>query len=218
MPQIPFGAESFANNPDPRCPCVLVLDVSGSMMGQPIEQLNDGVQYFQQDLLSDPQAARRVEVATVTFGPVNVLHDFVGAESFQPPMLATQGDTPMGAAIAEAIRLVEDRKRVYQQNGIMYFRPWIFLVTDGSPTDQWKAAAMAVREGESREKFAFFAVGVQGADMNTLAQISSRQPLRLDGLRFREMFAWLSASMKSVSASRPGTAVELPVPVGWGSV
>jgi uncharacterized protein YegL len=218
MPQIPFGAESFADNPDPRCPCVLVLDVSGSMMGQPIAQLNDGIQFFQQDLLGDVQAARRVEVATVTFGPVNVLHDFVGAESFQAPMLTTQGDTPMGAAIGEAIRLVEDRKRVYQQNGIMYFRPWIVLVTDGSPTDQWKAAAMAVREGESRGKFAFFAVGVQGADMDTLAQISTRQPLLLKGLRFRDMFKWLSASMKSVSASRPGTAVDLPTPTGWASV
>lgn len=218
MSQIPFGTESFADNPDPRCPCVLVLDVSGSMMGEPIAQLNQGLQFFREELLSDQQAARRVEVATVTFGPVQVLHDFVGAESYQPTNLSTQGDTPMGAAIEQAIRLVEDRKRVYQENGIMYFRPWIFLITDGSPTDSWKAAAMAVHEGESRGKFAFFAVGVSSADMGILQQIAKRQPLKLDGLRFREMFAWLSASMKSVSASAPGTAVALASPDGWASV
>ena len=218
MPQIPFGTESFADNPDPRCPCVLVLDVSGSMMGEPIQQLNDGLQHFREELLSDSQAARRVEVATVTFGPVRVVHDFVGAELYQPAMLSTQGDTPMGAAIEQAIRLVEDRKRVYQEHGIMYFRPWIFLITDGSPTDNWRTASAAIHEGESRGKFAFFAVGVSSADMGTLEQIATRQPIKLQGLQFREMFAWLSASMKSVSASAPGTAVALPAPTGWASV
>ncbi|MDB4912389.1 MAG: hypothetical protein JWM95_33 [Gemmatimonadetes bacterium] len=216
--QIPFGTNSFASNPDPRCPCVLVLDVSGSMSGAPIQQLNDGLQFFREELLADPQAARRAEVAMVTFGPVSVLQDFVGAESYQPPHLTTQGDTPMGAAILQAIQLVQDRKRVYQENGIMYFRPWIFLITDGAPTDAWKNAAMAVREGEAASKFAFFAVGVKGADMDVLAQIAPRGPMQLEGLRFREMFAWLSASMKRVSASAPGDKVDLPVPVGWASI
>ena len=218
MAQIPFGTDDFAANPDPRCPCVLVLDVSGSMSGAPIQQLNDGLQHFREELLADPQAARRVEVATVTFGPVNVLHEFVGAESYAPAQLVTQGDTPMGAAIIQAIQLVQDRKRVYQENGIMYYRPWIFLITDGSPTDQWQPAAMALREGEAAGKFAFFAVGVQGADMAVLNQLAPRGAVALQGLRFRELFAWLSASMKRVSTSNPGEKVDLPVPAGWASI
>ena len=46
--QVPFGSESFADNPEPRCPCVLLLDTSGSMAGQPIRELNDGIQAFKQ--------------------------------------------------------------------------------------------------------------------------------------------------------------------------
>ncbi len=216
--QIPFGAESFANNPDPRCPCVLLLDVSGSMSGEPIRQLNDGLNQFRNELVSDGLAARRSEIAIVTFGPVNVVSDFVGAEAFLPPVLQPQGDTPMGAAILQAVQLVQNRKKVYQDNGILYFRPWIFLITDGAPTDDWQSAAMVVREAEAANKFAFFAVGVQTANMEILRQISTREPLKLDGLRFRDLFAWLSSSMKLVSASTPGTAVALAPPSGWAAV
>ena len=60
-----------------------------------------------------------------------------------------------------------------------------------------------------------------GLGKNTLAQISVREPLRLSGLRFRDLFQWLSSSMKSVSRSTPGTDVPLTnpaVPGGWASV
>jgi hypothetical protein len=68
------------------------------------------------------------------------------------------------------------------------------------------------------KRFAFFSIGVQGADMKTLAQISVRQPLPLQGLQFRELFSWLSSSLRSVSRSTPGTEVVLEAPKGWTSV
>ncbi|MGQ7189696.1 hypothetical protein ACUODJ_46935, partial [Escherichia sp. HC-CC] len=61
-------------------------------------------------------------------------------------------------------------------------------------------------------------IGNQGADMKTLAQISVRQPLPLQGLQFRELFSWLSSSLRSVSRSTPGTEVVLEAPKGWTSV
>ena len=124
----------------------------------------------------------------------------------------------MGAAIEQALAMVEERKLEYRANGISYYRPWIFLITDGSPTDDWQAAAAAVRAGEAAKKFAFFAIGVQGADIETLGQISVRAPLSLDGLKFQEMFVWLSSSLSSVSQSTPGTDVALESPQGWASV
>jgi uncharacterized protein YegL len=124
----------------------------------------------------------------------------------------------MGSAIEAALQSLEQRKSLYRSNGISYFRPWIFLITDGAPTDNWERAAMQLREGEKQKSFAFFAVGVEGARMDILQQISVRDPIKLQGLKFRELFQWLSSSMKSVSQSVPGTDIPLLPPSGWASV
>lgn len=222
MEQKPFGTSDFALNPEPRCPCLLLLDVSGSMAGEPIQELNAGLRAFRDDLVIDELASKRVEIACITFGPVNVATEFEVASVFQPPWLKAEGDTPMGAAITSGIELVRLRKEAYRTNGIAFYRPWIFLLTDGAPTDQWKKAASAVKEGEAGKAFAFFAVGVQKADMEVLKQIAVREPLKLKGLRFRNLFQWLSNSMKSVSRSTPGDEVPLKNPTegpdGWGEI
>jgi uncharacterized protein YegL len=221
--QVPFGAPEFVDNPEPRCPCLLLLDTSHSMQGQPIDELNNGLVAFKDELAADTLAMKRVEVAIVTFGPVATLADFHTVDAFQPPRLSTSGDTPMGAAIMEGLRMIRQRKDAYKANGIPYYRPWIFLITDGAPTDQWTAAAHEVRDGEATGAFAFFAVGVRGADMNTLNQIAPRGAQKLDGLRFRDLFAWLSSSLKGVSHSQShspgggGPLVPVPPP-GWTAV
>ena len=188
------------------------------MRGRPLDELNAGLTAFRKDLSADTLAMKRVEVGVVTFGPAKVEVPFTSALTFDPPTLHAQGDTPMGAAITQALNMVEERKRVYRAHGISYFRPWVFLITDGAPTEQWQAAANAIREGEAAKKFAFFAVGVNGADMDTLGKISTRAPLALNGLNFRELFLWLSGTLSSVSRSTPGTEVALAAPTGWAKV
>lgn len=217
--QIDFTSEiSFADNPEPRCPCLLILDISGSMSGAPIEALNEGLVQFKDELASDSLAMQRVEIGIVTFGPAEIHTPFITADAFMPPVLTARGDTPMGEAIRIGLEMLEARKGEYKAAGLGHYRPWAFLLTDGGPTDSWQHAASLVREGEAAKKFAFFAVGVEGARMDILSQISVRQPLKLQGLKFRELFQWLSASMKSVSQSSPGTEVALTSPAGWASV
>lgn len=222
LDQKPFGGVSFAENPDPRCPCVLLLDVSGSMEGAAIAELNAGVSAYKDELAADSLAAKRVEVAVVTFGgEVKTVNDFNAVGEFRPPALEADGDTPMGEAILRAIEMLQARKTVYKQNGVQFYRPWLFLITDGAPTDEWKAAAEKVKEGEAARAFAFFAVGASGANFEVLRQISVREPLKLDGLRFRDLFVWLSNSQRAVSRSK--TTEEVPLenpaaPKGWAGV
>ncbi len=204
-----------------RCPCLLLLDVSYSMSGPKIKELNRGIEEFAVELGNDALASKRVEVAIVTFGDgVEVPLGFISARDFQPPRLDSNGSTPMGHAILRGLDMLEERKTAYRKNGIAYYRPWIFLITDGAPTDidtqQWTDAVARIRQGEHDKKFALFCVGVEGADFCCLREISIRDPLQLRGLKFHELFVWLSSSLISVSRSNPGDEVPLQNPSGWG--
>jgi uncharacterized protein YegL len=116
--------------------------------------------------------------------------------------------------------LLKHRKELYKLNGIPYTRPWIFLITDGAPTDNWQQAAVQVQQGEQQKSFTFWSVGVEGADFGILRQIGARaEPLKLKGLAFRQLFQWLSASQSAASQSKPGETVPLVNPTGpkgWG--
>lgn len=218
---MPVGRPEFVFNPEPRCPLILLLDTSGSMDGQPIQELNKGLVTFKQSLQEDGLASLRVEVAILTFGgSVNLVQDFVSVEQFAPPKLEANGVTPMGEAITYGLNLLEERKETYKCNGIQYYRPWLWLITDGAPTDSWQTVAQRAKDAERDRKLCLFTVGVQGADMLTLSQISlpERPPLLLNGLDFKSMFLWLSQSMKQVSHSKlGGTMITLPS-VGWSQV
>jgi len=207
---------AFAENPEPRCACLLVLDVSGSMDGERIKALNEGLQVFQESLQKDELASKRVEVGIVTFGGTpEIIQDFVTADQFQAPRLQVRGDTPMGAAVQQALDMLEARKKAYNDNGIAYYRPWLFLITDGAPTDEWHNAARRAYQAEEAKKVAFFTVGVTGADFNVLAQFSPRKPNELKGVHFQEMFVWLSRSTQAVAHSKPGDQVALEPAKDW---
>lgn len=212
-------------NPEPRVPCLLLLDVSGSMSGDKIQELNAGLETLRNELLKDEQAARRVELAVITFGgKVEVVQDFVSPAEFKTPVLGADGDTPMGAAILQGLDLVKNRVARYEASDLDRYKAWVFLLSDGVSTDPAEVMTRAVhgvRESENQlddKGIAFFTVGVEGADMQRLAQISKRPPLKLRGLNFANMFRWVSRNLISVSHSRIDERVPLTNPIadGWG--
>src|SRR5512138_2096339 len=242
-----FDQTEFAENPEPRCPVVLVLDTSGSMQGKAITELNEGLRAFASALKTDRLASLRVEVAVIAFGgkvraldvrgaenssgemvlfnplglairpkvnevPFDAHQAFVTVDQFMPPALDANGETPLGEAVSRALALLRERKEIYKQNGLDYFRPWIFTITDGRPTDKgWEAVADQVRQEEARKGVIFYGVGVEGADLDTLSKFSpSRPPLKFKGLTFNQMFNWLSKSLSAITHSRPGDQAPLP--------
>ena len=222
-----FDSFEFADNPDPRSAVVLVLDCSSSMAealpGEtqtPLDALNSGLETLVRELHSDPLARRRVELSVVTFGSqASEATPFSTVEELVLPTLTASGLTAMGSAVNTALDAREARKQQYKDNGIQYFRPMVIVITDGLPTDDTSAAVARVREMEARKALSFFAVGVEGADLERLSQFSeTRVPLMLQGLKFNEFFQWLSASQAAVSASQPGDRVAMPSPAGWAEL
>jgi uncharacterized protein YegL len=207
----------FAMNPEPRCPCVLLLDVSGSMSGAPIAELNSGLRALQNALKENPLARLRVDLAIVAFeSEVSLVQDFISAEDFVAPTLETGTYTSMGLAIDYGLQLLRERKREYRDHGIPYYRPWLFVITDGAPTDgeTFPQAVQRLRAEEQAKGVSTFAVGVQGADLSTLALLGERAPLMLNGLDFEKLFVWLSNSLTRVSQTKPGEQAPL-APVDW---
>lgn len=214
----------FAENPDPRCACVLVLDISGSMAGDPIDALSRGLAELRKQLLEDPVARNRVELSVVTFGTgATVAHDWATIEEFEPPELEAGGLTYLSEATQTALRLLEERKDTYRSAGVSYYRPWMLLMTDGLPcgeeTSAVDEASRTLRGAMSDRKALVFPVAVgEGGDADYLESYSGAAARSLSGLRFAELFQWLSASLAQVSQSTPGDRVALPTLDSWSEV
>ncbi len=215
----PVETPEFVDNPEPRCPCVLLIDVSESMHGETIHQINLGLQEFQRAFAEDELASKRIEIATIAFGDkIQVIQDFSTADQLMIPKLSTYGKTRLiGTAIHKALDMIYDRKAAYRASGIMYYRPWMFLLTNGLPTDEWQTAATRIYQEETGKRVSFFPIGLSDdADFEFLSRISIRSPIKLRGLDFSDMFVWLSASLTTTSHSQIGETIPLQSPLGWG--
>jgi len=127
----------------------LLLDTSSSMSGRPIDMLNRGFELFCDEIKKDDLARKRAEIAVITFGGVaRVEIPFTEGRDLQPRRLNASGSTPMGAALDLALDQLAAQKQAYKQAGLEYYRPWLFVLTDGAPTDGqvFTAAAARVRK------------------------------------------------------------------------
>ncbi|MEH2036479.1 vWA domain-containing protein [Nostoc sp.] len=205
--------DDLIDNPTSRCPCMLVLDISVSMRGEPINELNQGVNQFIQAVIQDDFASYAVDVGIITFG--GTAQEIVPIQSIQKvevPTLTPTGNTPMGEAINKAIQVLEKRKQEYKKSGVSYYQPWLVLMTDGEPTDNYQVAATKLRKLAETNKMLVIAVGIgERCNLSKLAEFcsSDNPPKQLTGLKFEEFFKWLSQSVGEViTKSTPGVSFQ----------
>ena len=211
---------SLIDNAEERVPVVLVLDCSGSMGGEPIAALQQGLAAMDADLKGDPKAARSVRVLVVQYGGDDEVEvgQWQDVMDFAPPRLVANGRTPTGSAMQRALDEIESQKEELRRNGIAYKRPLIYLMSDGVPTDDFEGASARSLAAEAANKVAIFPIAVgDDAEQEILSKFSARGALHLDGLNFKELFLWLSASVKVVSQAAQGQAVQLPPTSSWAS-
>ena len=200
---------------EPHMACVLLLDTSGSMgWGEKpaIDSLNEGVNRFIQQTNMDEMAKKRVDVAIITFDDKpELVMDFTPISQMEPVHLTAGGTTAMGAAINMAIDKVKDRNRFYASIGAPCYKPWIFMISDGAPTDDVTEAAERIKLEESKGahgKLKFFALRVTDYDKETMFKLTQRV-MELHDTDFSGIFNWLSESMCAISVSRVGDNVPL---------
>jgi len=223
---------NYLENTAQRVPCMLVLDASGSMNESDpnsgrrrIDLLNDGIKAFYEELQTDEIALGRVQIAAVTAGgfadAARVVLNWTDGLDFIPFKLTAGNRTPLGAATLLALDQIEQHKTALRGNGIPFYRPWMFVMTDGAPTDNaqtWGRACQTAREHEACRKVQIYPVGVGQANMAKLGELSATPAMQMSGMKFREFFKWVSDSMSTLARSVPGGRIELPSTNPWAAV
>lgn len=214
---------ALIDNSDERAPLVLVLDCSGSMLEEnKIGLLNDGLKTLEAELKKDPITARCGRVLVISFGGENnveIMGDWTDAMDFTPPALVAGGLTPMGAAMRCALDEIEAQKGQMRTAGVSYKRPIVLLLSDGEPTDAWQQVAADCKSAEAAHKVNIMPIGIGSqANRDILGAFSAKGALNLSGLKFNELFIWLSRSIQAVSRAATGATVQLNPVDSWAQM
>jgi len=183
-----------------KLPIYLLLDTSGSMHGEPIEAVRNGMQTLVSALRQDPHALESAYLSVITFAETAAqVVPLTELAQFQLPALAASGTTSMGAALtllAERVQQEVANTTVDQKGD---WKPIVFLMTDGAATDNLAAGIAAIKAAKIGALIAC-AAG-PGADTTQLRQLTD-SVVRLDTTdsnTIRAFFKWVSASIATTS-------------------
>lgn len=124
-----------------RLPVYFLVDVSESMVGEPIQQVENGMRQIVQELRTDPYALETAFISVIAFaGKAKCLSPLTELYKFYPPTFPIGGGTSLGGALEflmddidkNVVKTTEERKGDW--------KPIVFLFTDGTPTDNPSAA------------------------------------------------------------------------------
>lgn len=213
-----FGTESR------RMPVYLLLDVSGSMAGAPIMAVEQGVQLLHNELMSQPQAVELVYLSVITFASsASQIIPLTAITSFQPPALSAGGGTALGGALRELGRALDNEIILTTAQKKGDYKPLIFLLTDGEPTDSWEPELNALKSRREKKAGSIIALGCgDGVNQGVLKQITESVLLMTDVTpdNLRAFFKWVSASITTASTraadpANPEAATLPPPPSGF---
>lgn len=186
-----------------RLPVYVLLDCSESMIGPGIEGLRIAVAAMLRELRRNPQALDSVWLSFITFdGEARQVAPLTPLDDVQAPMLQVHPGTALGGALRLATASIRREVKRTTANEKGDFRPLIFLITDGQPTDEWQSAVRDLDTRTGTRPANVYAIGC-GADVD-FAQLGKITDivLRLDNVNaegFAKLFVWLSASVHSAS-------------------
>ena len=197
MSNIPFDPSKFTAAKAKPLPVILLLDVSGSMGGEKIRNLNDAVRDMLNVFRDTENSETEIWVAIITFGDQVKLHQkLVSAGQIQWQDLSAGGSTPLGVALQMAKAMIEDKDIVPSRA----YRPTVVLVSDGQPTDDWENPLKGfISDGRSGkcDRMAM-AIGAQ-ADETVLGKFIEGTPNGLfyseNAKQMRDFFKFVSMSV-----------------------
>lgn len=193
-----------------RLPVYLLLDTSGSMTGEPIEAVKNGVQMMMHSLRQNPQAIETAYVSIITFDTdAKQIIPLTDLASFQVPDIKAQGVTSLGAALALLADKMESEitKTTMEQKGD--WKPMTFIMTDGIPTDDWQSGLSRLKS-VNKGLIVGCAAG-SGADDSILKQITE-SVVRLDSAdsdSIAKFFQWVTASISTTSTKVEESGIDL---------
>lgn len=215
MVQRVFGAfaSEIVNASETHMACLFLIDTSGSMEGEPIEELISALNRFKVEVCEDKRTRDILDVAIVEFNTaVNVVQDFVPIEYMKPVSLIARGVTEMNGGLRKAIDMVIERVRFYRRSGTEPYCPWIVMITDGYPTDSIDNVAEEILYLDQQDELRLWSLAVDGADTNLLSKLGhGKRVLKLKDCDFSNFFDWVNKNMRSISVSSPGEKARVEV-------
>ena len=132
---------------------------------------------------------------------VSIRVPFQDVDSFSAPTEVASGSTPLGEGVLLGLKMIEEEKLHLRSQGLNYHRPWLFVMSDGAPSDAriWEVACDEARKAADAKKVSVFPIAVDGGSTSELQKLAARSVVEMNSVKFSDFFVWLSRSISGAA-------------------